>query len=198
LPDSTTIVLNGNSSIEYADNFSIAAVREITLTGNAWFNVKKKVTQTPFVVHANEVNIVVTGTEFNVDAHSKTTDVVLTSGKVNVSLKSNALKKAHMEAGQSLHLDTLNHNFITTDVNTDVYTAAWKNKEWHFQETSLETIASFIKEYYGVDVVFKNDDHRRLMITAVVSVNDFQTLINILEKTLNINIRAENQQLIIH
>lgn len=198
LPDSSTIVLNGGSSIEYAADFSSTSTREIILTGNAWFNVHKKTNGTPFIVHANDLNIVVTGTEFNVNAHSKATDVVLASGKINVTLKANMSKKAQLEPGQSLYLDANSQNFITTTVNTDVYTAAWKYKEWHFDETSLEQIASLIKKYYGVDVIFKNQAERKLMVTAVISVNDFQTLINILAKTLNINIQLENQQLTIY
>lgn len=198
LPDSSVIILNGRSSIQYIGNFSASPVREITLAGNAYFNIRKKTDQTPFIIHTNELDIAVTGTEFNVDAHSKATDIVLTRGKINVSLKNNQSKKVHMEAGQALRLDTLNHDFITSTADIDVYIAAWKNREWHFQETTLETIAVYLKEYYGVDVLFKNDKLRRLMITAVVSVDDFQTLISILEKTLNINIQVNNQQLIIH
>ncbi|MFT3705790.1 MAG: FecR family protein [Agriterribacter sp.] len=198
LPDSSVVILNGNSSIQYSNQLSSLPVREVTLTGNAYFNVKKKISKTPFVVYANDLNISVTGTEFNVNARSKTTDVVLTSGKVNVSLKNDQSKKAQLEAGEKLNLDTLQKDFVKHKIDTDLYTAAWKNKEWHFQETSLETIAGFIKEYYGVDVVFENKKSRSLMITAVVSVNDFQTLVNILERTLNINIQVENQQLIIH
>jgi transmembrane sensor len=198
LPDSSVITLNGRSSIQYNENFLALPVREITLAGNAYFNVRKKTNQTPFIIHTNELEIAVTGTEFNVDAHSKATDIVLTRGNINVSLKNNESKKVHMEAGQALRLDTLNHDFITSTADIDLYIAAWKNREWHFQETTLETIAVYLKEYYGVDVLFKDDRLRKLMITAVVSVNDFQTLISILEKTLNINIQVNNQQLIIH
>lgn len=198
LPDSSVVILNGGSSLSFDRSFSGLAVREVTLRGNAFFNVKRKVANTAFIVHTNELSIHVTGTAFNVNAHTKETDIVLTSGKVNVMLKGDTTKKVSMVAGQMITLDTLQQAFVTNNANIDLYTSAWQNKEWHFEETPLVSVADFIKEYYGVDVVFKNEQAKTLTITAVVSVKDFQTLVDILEKTLNINIQVKNQQLIIY
>lgn len=198
LPDSSTVILNGGSSISFSNNFSKLAIREVILKGNAFFNVKKKLADTAFIVHANELDIYVTGTAFNVNAHTKQTDVVLTSGKVNVTVKGDKTKTTNIIAGQMVKLDTLKQTLVTNNVNVEQYTAAWQNKEWHFQETTLASVADFIKEYYGVDVVFKDEQAKKMTITAVISANDFQTLVNILEKTLNIIIQMKNQQLIIN
>ncbi|HEX5025185.1 MAG TPA: FecR domain-containing protein [Agriterribacter sp.] len=197
LPDSSLVILNGNSSIRYNSDFATSSKREVVLQGNAYFHVKQTPSLTPFIVHANQLNIQVTGTEFNVNARTKATDVVLTKGKVNVSLQKDQTHAVFMEAGYKLNVDTLNNELITTKTNTDLYTAAWKQREWHFEETRLATVAQLLKEYYGMDVVFTEDSQRDLMITAVVSVNDFQTLINVIERTLNIDIQITNQQLII-
>lgn len=198
LPDSSVIILNGGSSISFSKNFSNLATREVTLTGNAFFNVKKKVTHTPFVVHANNLDIYVTGTKFNVNAHTKETDIVLTSGYVNIVMKDDTTKTASMVAGQAVKLDTIKQTLVKDNADIELYTSAWQNKEWHFEETTLASVADYIKEYYGVDVVFNNEQDKGLTITAVISVNDFQTLVNILEKTLNIIIQVKNQQLIIN
>ena len=197
LPDSSVVVLNGNSSLRYNNDFATASVREIFLAGNAYFRVKKTTTLTPFIVHANQLKIYVTGTEFNVNARTKATDVVLTSGKVNVTLEKDKRKTVYMQAGYTLNVDTLSNELITARADTSLYTAAWKMGEWHFEETTLATVARLIKEYYGMEMVFTSEAQQRLMITAVVSVNDFSTLIQVIEKTLNISIQTQNQQLII-
>ena len=197
LPDSSVVVLNGNSSLRYNSDFATAPVREIFLQGNAFFRVKRTATLTPFIVHANQLKIYVTGTEFNVNARTKATDVVLTSGKVNVTLEKDKRKTVYMQAGYKLNVDTLSNELITARTDTSLYTAAWKMGEWHFEQTTLATVARLIKEYYGMDMVFTTQTQRHLMITAVVSVNDFSTLIQVLEKTLNISIQTKNQQLII-
>ena len=123
---------------------------------------------------------------------------MLASGKVNVTLKRDKTKSASIVAGQMVQLDTLHHTLVTNNANIELYTSAWQGKEWHFEETTLKTVADFIKEYYGMDVVFEKEELKQLTITAVVSVNDFSTLVSILEKTLNIHIHTKNQQLIIY
>lgn len=198
LPDSSLVILNGASEIRYNPDMAYTPTREVELHGNAYFDVKKTPRRTPFVVYTNDLKIQVTGTEFNVDAHSGATGIVLTSGSVNVSLKSNSSRTAQMTAGQWLKLDTVRHEFVKGKADTGLYTSAWKQKEWHFEETTLETIADLIKEYYGVDVVFQNQAAKQMMMTAVISVEDFQTLISTIEKTLDINIQINNKQLIIH
>lgn len=197
LPDSSVVVLNGNSSLHYNSNFATASVREVFLEGNAYFHVKQTPSLTPFIVHAGQLRIYVTGTEFNVNARSRATDVVLTSGKVNVTLEKDKRKTVYMQAGYTLNLDTLSNELSTTKTNTELYTAAWNQGEWHFEETSLAVVARLITEYYGMEMVFTSDAQRSLMITAVISVNDFTTLIHVIEKTLNISIQSQNQQLII-
>lgn len=197
LPDSSVVVLNGNSSLRYNSDFATASVREIFLEGNAYFRVKRTATLTPFIVHANQLKIYVTGTEFNVNARTKATDVVLTSGRVNVTLEKDKRKTVYMQAGYTLNVDTLSNELITARADTGLYTAAWKMGEWHFEETNLATVARLIKEYYGMEMVFTTEAQKQLMITAVVSVNDFSTLIQVIEKTLNISIQTQNQQLII-
>ncbi|MBX2925376.1 MAG: FecR domain-containing protein [Chitinophagaceae bacterium] len=198
LPDNSIVILNGNSSIAYSNHFNESPVREVFLKGNAYFKIQKKEDLKPFVVHANQININVTGTEFNVDARTQATDVVLTSGSVNVTLAKDSMHKTHLNPGEKLMLDTIKQQLITEKTDTQLYTAAWKEGEWHFEETTLETVASLIEQFYGMEVVFESRKSKKLQITAVVSVKDFSTLVHVIEKTLNIQTRETPNQLFIN
>ena len=44
---------------------------------------------------------------------------------------------ASMTAGQWLKSDTLHNKFVKGIANTELYTAAWNQKEWHFDETGF-------------------------------------------------------------
>lgn len=200
LPDSSLVVLNGNSSIQYAPGFSTTAQREVILTGNAYFRIRKSDKGAPFIVHANQINIQVTGTEFNVDARSAATDVVLTKGNINISLAKDAGNnhKTHLKAGEKFRLDTLKREYITEKTNTELYTAAWENGEWHFDGTTLEQVGNLITQFYGTKVLFKNKNAQSLMITAVVSVKDLSTLVHVIEKTLNLAIEETPDQIVIN
>ncbi len=200
LPDSSIVILNGNSSIWYDAAFQQLSQREVHLRGNAYFKVKRTLNNHPFIVHANQVIIHVTGTEFNVDARSEATDVVLTKGSINISLaeKYRSIRPTSLVAGEEFRIDTLNHTFITQKTNTELYTAAWEKGEWHFESTTLEQIATLIQQFYGTTVTFKNSNSAKLTITAVLSVHSLPTLIHVIEKTLNITIVETDNELIIH
>lgn len=197
LPDSSLIILNGNSSLRYNNDFLNASKREVFLDGNAYFKVKRSSTHPPFIVHTNQLKIYVTGTEFNVSARDNHNNVVLTRGKINVTLEKEKRRTVYLESGYSLDVDSLTNEFRTSKTSTEYYTAAWSLGEWHFENTPLSTVAKLIREYYGTEMIFTSPEQQQLMITAIVSVNDFPTLIHVIEKTLNIHIQTKNQQLII-
>ena len=200
LPDSSIVILNGNSSIWYNTSFEQLPQREIHLSGNAYFKVRKTPYNNPFIVYTDRVAIHVTGTEFNVESRSKGTDVVLTKGHINISLagKHPGTQTTSLIAGEEFSIDTLNHTFITQKTNTELYTAAWERGEWHFESTTLEQIARLIQQFYGTKVTFKNSNSAKLTITAELSVRSLPTLIHVIEKTLNITIVETDNELIIY
>ena len=62
LSDSTIVTLNAESELIFPNNFG--DVREVSLKGEAYFQVAK--TGSPFIVHADNINIRVLGTKFNI------------------------------------------------------------------------------------------------------------------------------------
>jgi ferric-dicitrate binding protein FerR (iron transport regulator) len=194
LGDSTVIILNANSSITYNSDISTIQNREISLEGNAYFKVKKKVDHRPFTVHANSISIAVLGTEFNVDARSKATEIVLTTGKVKVSSDKDSLMLAYLSPGEKVQLDTLHNSFIKSNSDTKLYTA-WTEGKWNFSSTSLLDVTKLIHEYYGIETIFKNEKAKRLKISAVIPVTDLTSFTNILAKTLNLKITEQHNQL---
>ena len=194
LADSSVVILNANSSISYNSNIGNNENREITLEGNAFFKIKKKADHRPFTVHTNSVSIAVLGTEFNVDARSKATAIVLTTGKVKVSADNNNSTAVYMSPGEKVQLDTLQHAFIKSTTNTLLY-SAWTEGKWNFSSTSLLDITNLIHEYYGIETVFSKEKIKRLKISAVIPVTDLAAFTNIISKTLNLKITEQHNQL---
>lgn len=83
LPDGSTVWLNAGSTLTYPSNFNLAN-RDITLTGEAFFDVKKQ--ETPFVVYAMDLAFRVLGTEFNLKAYDddNTIEATLVSGSLKI------------------------------------------------------------------------------------------------------------------
>ncbi len=196
LADSTVVILNANSSITYNSNMASLPNREISLKGNAYFKVKKKVDHAAFTVSVNSLSIAVLGTEFNVNARTKATEIVLTTGKVKVSSGEINIDPVYMSPGEMLQLDTLHNVLVKSNADTLLY-SAWTGGKWNFNSTTLVEITSLIYEYYGIESVYTNGKAKQLKISAVVPVTDLGSFINILAKTLDLKISEVNSQLVI-
>ena len=68
LEDGTRVWLNADSKLVYPEQFA-KDKREVSLVGEAYFEVKKDISK-PFMVQADEMNIRVTGTSFDVSGLS--------------------------------------------------------------------------------------------------------------------------------
>jgi ferric-dicitrate binding protein FerR (iron transport regulator) len=153
LPDLSYAWLNANSSISYEKDFT-DSVRKIHLTGEAYFVVKKDAVR-PFVVVANNSEITALGTEFNVNAYtrSKHTEVCLHEGKVLV-------KKTDLEEENTVVLQPGEMATIPTDEHYisksyyDAMTLGWKNGLLYFKQARFDDIIYELEKWYGVEITY--------------------------------------------
>ena len=76
LPDGTQVWLNSDSKIEYQGNFN-DSIREVTLTGEAYFDVVRDARR-PFIVHTSDIDVRVLGTAFNIKSYPRETSIEAT------------------------------------------------------------------------------------------------------------------------
>ena len=196
LPDSSIVVLNANSELQYEADLLRTKSREVRLEGNAYFNIKKDAAYKSFVVHTRNLSVTVLGTELNVNARTAAAEVGLISGKVKVTNDKKTEEPVYLLPGDKISLDTVHNAFIRSSLDTQLY-SAWTDGKWNFRHTSLEEIAGLIKEYYGVEVIFTNEKSRRLSINAVIAVGSLQKLIPVLKQTLHIQMSLSGSRLTI-
>ena len=195
LSDSTVVILNANSSLVYNSDLTTGP-REVKLTGNAFFQVKKDISLRHFIVHAGALAVTVTGTQFNVNARTPEVEVALASGKVEVNFDGYQENKRYMIPGDKLKADPSGRSFLSGKIDASIY-SAWTRGVWDFRNTSLEDIASFMEEYYDVRCIFKDARKKDLSITGVIPVNTVQGLIQVISETLQINIKQTDNQVFI-
>lgn len=84
LPDGTQVWLNSESKLTYGSSFS-DSIREVTLDGEAYFDVVKDKNH-PFVVRTSAISIRVLGTAFNVKSYQQdpTIETTLVRGMIEV------------------------------------------------------------------------------------------------------------------
>lgn len=85
LPDGSKVIINGDGKLNYPSTFDGQTSREVTLEGEAYFDIQHD-TSKPFIVHSGKLKTIVLGTAFNiraVEAEDKIT-ITVTRGKVKV------------------------------------------------------------------------------------------------------------------
>lgn len=153
LPDSSVVILNANSSLEYTANWQTKQTREVWLKGEAYFEVEEKEIFTDegshmlkFVVHTPELQVQVVGTAFSVNTRSEKTQVTLNSGKVIVKDKQE--ETVEMQPGEQVELRHQEQKLIKKKVITENYTS-WKDNKLEFVNMPITEILQMLKERYG-------------------------------------------------
>ncbi|MFO7371127.1 MAG: FecR domain-containing protein [Bacteroidales bacterium] len=152
LPDGSVIFLNAASSVSYSKQFG-KKHREITLKGEAYFEVTPDKSK-PFVIYANNAQIKVLGTSFNVDANDAKdkVEVYVTSGVVELSEMTNMNNKVLLHPGNA---GMINNRNVSMTSNGDVNCLAWKTGDLTFKGTRLNDVAAVLNEIYNVRIVIR-------------------------------------------
>jgi transmembrane sensor len=179
LPDSSVVWLNAGSKLTYNEHFGITN-RNTTLTGEAYFDVKKSTI--PFTIMANGLHIKVLGTAFNVRSYpdENKTETSLIRGRVEIThdkrpgevfiLKpneklviANEPEEKKPQATQTTEpkvvLSSLTHSADNTIVET-----SWVDNKLVFQDESFEEVAKRMEKWYNVRMDIKDQQLARVRL----------------------------------
>ncbi len=150
LPDGSKVWLNSVSSLRFPAIFN-GSERNVELTGEAFFEVAKNINK-PFIVKTNDMNVFVTGTQFNVMAYSDEnySATTLVEGSVHVSnLNSNIVLKP---GEQVISNEGAKLSKSIADVEQNI---AWKNGLFQFNDSDMRTVMNQISRWYDVSIEYK-------------------------------------------
>ena len=200
LPDGTRITLNTNTRMRYPEHFS-GNSREISIEGEAYFEVAPDARR-PFIIHAGETDIRVLGTCFNVNAYpdSETIEVIVQSGKVQVSNKAK-----NNSGGSHLILDPGDkaiylcaNNSLQKSTNRDPNYLAWKTHQLTFRETSLREVVRNLEKVYQVKIVMADDQLNNLLLTAHFRDYPIDFIMEVIQKTHQLNVEKRGELYVVN
>ena len=191
LPDGSEVMLNANSRLSMKDSWNGKEDREVWLEGEAFFHVKKTSTKNRFIVHSNGVDIIVTGTQFNVVSRDGESNVLLKEGSVTLKTKKGRLIK--MVPGDFI---SLNNNLPQKQTKAEEKVLAWTQAKLFFDSTQLVDAAKIISQHYGVKVkVDKNIEDES--VDGILSNDNLDVLLKTLEEAKGFKITKSNNEIII-
>ncbi|WP_216823422.1 FecR family protein [Niastella vici] len=225
LPDGSTVWLNAGSRIVYA-NFS-GPVREITLEGEAFFDVVSVVSATthqkkPFIVHAGTIDIKVLGTAFNVKSYpeEKTIETTLLRGLVQITRKGDTKGGAvYLHPNEKIVLpvkgpDTGTHNSAVTTATTKPVTqqiiridstvqesehpeTAWVYNRLEFRGDNFEQLALKLERWYNIRIYFEDDAARQLVFNGSLQNETVEQAFAALKMAVPFNVSINNNEVYI-
>ena len=194
LSDGTRVFLNAETKLKFPTKFR-KEERVVVLEGEAYFEVRKDATH-PFIVKANDVDVKVLGTSFNLRSYSDENSIATTlvSGKVAVYAGENSEEIVPGE--QAVYMKETGKMEVKP-IDVTLYTA-WHTGKFIFKNETLDEMLSYLSRWYGFKYRFVDEGAKKLQIGARLDrYNDMNPIIEMLKKTGLVNITQVDNMLYI-
>jgi len=197
LPDGSLVTLNANSSLSFdSANFNVQS-REVWMQGEAFFEITKLRNRDgkaeKFIVHTEDLEVEVLGTQFNVNTRRSGTKVLLTEGSVRLNLNNNLGDHPIMMLPGEMAIYTPKRKAVVKEnVNTDIYTA-WKQQKLVFDDTPIGEIIEILEDNYGIKVKLENPEIANRRYRGTFKQPDPNTILTVISSVLKLEMeRHEN------
>ncbi|MBT1701290.1 FecR domain-containing protein [Fulvivirgaceae bacterium PWU4] len=164
LPDGSKVVLNANSELNFNEASFGKDTREVSLIGEATFDVVHDSSK-PFVVHTGKVNTKVLGTEFNINAYLDKEKVTVTVLRGLVEVGDEHQVYGQIKPNEQMAVDIKTNEFLKQKTNAEDAVAWQKNFFILDQVTFAEAIAQ-IEERFHVKVTISNESLKDCIVSA--------------------------------
>lgn len=188
LPDHSVVKLNVNSNIRYAKQWNKTQPREIWLEGEAFFSVTHQHNNQSFIVHTNDVDIKVVGTEFNVNTRRVKTQVVLTNGKVQLVLngkKPPAAKPITMKPGDMVVYSAATAELTNKKVDPEAY-SSWRSKELRFNEATITEVIRSLQDNMGITIELADTAIGAQTFTGTIPLDNIEVFFRTLSRSFDL------------
>lgn len=180
LPDNSTVTLNANSSLRYAPDWNSEVPREVWLDGEVYFSVIHTQNDQPFLVHVTDaLRVEVLGTAFNVKDRRHRAEVVLTTGKVKLSVQKNQAgsQTLAMQPGELVAFAEADQTLRKKRVDPKNY-AAWRDHKMIFDQMTLQELARQLEDIYGVSITIEGDRLANTTLTGAFPTHNLEIILS--------------------
>ena len=225
LPDGSQVWLNAGSNLDYNNSVFNKDLREVTLNGEAYFDVTKNADK-PFIIHTKKMDVKVIGTAFNVRSYSyeKTAEASLIRGSIEVTLKDRKDQKIILKPNEKISIannaieapvekpgkTSVNKNdvrsipqFIVDELKPSpkydiIPEIAWTQNKLFFEDESLEDIALRLERWFNKKVTIANESLKNIRYTGNFENETMEEVLSYLKLSKTFNFRLGNDNVVIY
>lgn len=220
-PDGTKVWLNSGSRIDY-EKESDSSVREVNLTGEAFFDVAPNANK-PFIIHTTKIDIRVLGTAFNVKSYpaDKTTEATLVKGSIEVSIKNRPDHKIILKPNEKIVIDNDTPVGVRPRTHRDkgpapdikisqpnyeprsglLIETSWVENKLIFRDMEFRELARQMERWYGIFIHFNDPKLEELHFTGIFDKETVRQALEALKLTGDIhsfNYTINGNEVLIH
>jgi transmembrane sensor len=193
LDDGTTICLNNHSVIHYNIDFG-KAKREISLQGEAFFDVAKNAA-VPLFIHVGAITIEVKGTAFNVLEHKeqKQVEIALIRGKIEVSGTPGQDKSIPLNPHQKMIVSATSYQILALDTLKQAATLRWTRDSLVFKKEKLVNLVVLLEKKYEVKIEIRNEKLKLKQFSGVIKNEQLTEALDALKLSYPFNYAVSNK-----
>ena len=202
LPDGSVVILKPKTQLAY--NQSDTGFREVTLNGEAFFDVKRDEAR-PFYIYAGKMTTKVLGTSFNIKAYPsmKKSEVAVVSGKVTVYEHDADDKKDNgviLTPNLKVTFFDEEEHFIKSIVEKPEVLQNIKKESFSFdfQNISLSEVLKTLEKTYGIEMVLENESLGHCTLTGDLEGMPMFTKLDIIVRSLNATYQIKGTSILVN
>lgn len=191
LADGTRVWLNSGSRIIYPEDYS-ATNRSIYLDGEAYFEVKSDKAH-PFVVETSKLNVVVTGTRFNLSSYAddNTIEATLCQGIITLNYK-DGQKALRLNPNDKATYNKKDGEIQKEIVDSEL-SASWKDGILSFKEVPLCEILRKLERKFNTTIRIQDRKAGEYTYTATFEKDKgLEAILDIIATSAPISYQKEN------
>ncbi|MBW8683797.1 FecR family protein [Chitinophaga rhizophila] len=194
LPDGSVVHLEPGTVLQYADDYGKKA-RNVTLTGEALFNVEKD-DKHPFVVASSLISTKVLGTSFNMEVKSTAeAKVVVLTGMVQVAAqdgKDTEGKKLILTANKRAVYNKATQLLEMSDATEDAWFYSQRQQgRFVYDGEELIKVVNDLQRYYNTEIRLDRRIQHCAFYGDVNITHDLEMALNLIAVSLNAKINKD-------
>ncbi|AXT60208.1 FecR family protein [Aquimarina sp. AD10] len=201
LSDGTIVHLNAGSTLKFPSQFISGKIREVQLSGEAYFEVARN-EKDPFIVSTNGIRTEVLGTKFNVSSYANDSfsEVVLVEGSVGIFKDKNRFDHKTdkiLAPNQKASLSKSSQNLDISNVNTQHY-IAWVDGILLFKNESFETVMKKLERHYDKKITINYSKIKSEKFTGRFDIEGIEDVLKTFKSNTFFNYTIRKNEIIIN
>lgn len=195
LPDGSSVQLNCVSKLTFQKNFNKKS-RQVTLKGEAYFDVKKG--DLPFIIKTDVAQVRVLGTSFNVRVRDEQIEVAVNRGAVGILTAIEGKDSTiALKEGQLITCRKGRYPSQPQLIQFDQY-PGWIHGNLSFHQTALKLVCQEIERQFDVKIQLADQQLEDISISGLFAADDLNNLLSVICILIRKEFRYENKTIVIY